>query len=80
MRIRIPEMLAQRHMTPYALSKKSGGRISLSTAYRINRNRGRAHTFDAELLEALCDVLGIGPGELFEREPKKPVVRRKPQP
>lgn len=27
-------------MTPYALSKASKGRISLSTAYRLARNKG----------------------------------------
>lgn len=54
-------------MTPYELSKSSGGRISMSTAYRLNRNGGRAHTFDAELLEALCDAFGVEPGELLER-------------
>jgi DNA-binding Xre family transcriptional regulator len=71
MRVRIPELLEQHGLTPYALSKRSGGRISLSTAYRLNRNRGHAHTFDSTLLEALCDALGVGPGELLERDQAK---------
>ena len=32
---------------------------------------GRGHTFDSSLGEALCDVLGVEPGELLEREAKR---------
>jgi DNA-binding Xre family transcriptional regulator len=73
MRLRLPELLKARKppMTPYALAKASGGRISLSTIYRLTRQRGQVATFDAELLEALCDVLDCEPGELLEREPKR---------
>lgn len=71
-RVRIPELLQLRGMSVYELSKRSQGRVSMSTAYRLARKRGRAHTFDAELLEALCDVLGVGPGELLERETAPP--------
>lgn len=68
MRLRIPELLAERDWTPYRLSVESGSRISMSTAYRLDEKGGRLDTFAAELLEALCDVFGIGPGELFERD------------
>ncbi len=68
MRLRIPELLIERRLTPYGLAKASGGRISLSAAYRLNRSRGRVQFFDADLLEALCDVLDVEPGELLERE------------
>jgi DNA-binding Xre family transcriptional regulator len=71
LRVRIPELLERRKLTPYELSKRSGGRISMSTAYRLNRNRGRAHTFDSELLEQLCAALDVGPGELLERDSKR---------
>jgi hypothetical protein len=68
-RLRIPELLHENDLTPYRLSKRSDGRISLSTAYRLTRLRGRVKTFDAELLEVLCDVLRIrNPGQLFELE------------
>ena len=70
MRLRLPELLDVAGLTPYALHKQSDGRVSLSTAYRLTRNRGRVANFDAELLEALCDVLGVEPGELFERDTK----------
>lgn len=71
LRLRLPELLDEREMTPYALAKRSQGRISLSTAYRITRMKGRVQTFDAEALEALCDVLGLQVGELFERDGKR---------
>ena len=40
-RLRIPELLEEHGLTPYRLSKRSGGRISLSTAYRLVRLKGR---------------------------------------
>jgi DNA-binding Xre family transcriptional regulator len=71
MRLRLPELLIERDMTPYALVKQAGGRISLSTAYRLNRNKGKVRYLDTELLEALCDVLDCEPGELLERQHRK---------
>ena len=71
MRLRLPELLEQRKMTGYALSKESAGRISLSAAYRLLRLRGKLKMFDAEILEALCEVFKVEPGELLERAPKK---------
>ncbi len=67
LRLRLPELLEEREMTPYALAKASGGRISMSTAYRLARLRGRVETFDRSVLDALCDVLQVEPGELLER-------------
>lgn len=74
MRIRIPELLEAQQPTawsPYRLSLESKGRISMSTAYRLNRNKGRVKTFDGELLDTLCEVLNVEPGELLEREKSK---------
>jgi len=45
----------------------------LSTAYRLTRNRGVVKMFDADLLEALCDVLKVAPGQLLERDVAKPL-------
>lgn len=70
-RLRLPELLRQHHMTPYELAKRAGGRISMSTAYRIVRADGRVQNFDADFLEALCDVFGVGVAELLEREPRR---------
>jgi len=68
MRLRIPELLTERDKTPYAVARDSGGRISLSTIYRLKDRRGRLETFAADMLEALCDVLKVSPGDLFERD------------
>lgn len=68
LRLRIPELLVKRGMTPYGLMKLSAGRISLSTAYRLTRLRGRLKSFDVDVLEALCDTLAVDIHELIERE------------
>jgi DNA-binding Xre family transcriptional regulator len=79
MRLRLPELLAEHKppLTAYAVAKASGDRISLSTIYRLNRHRGRVASFDAELLEALCDVFGVGPAALLEREGEDGKARRR---
>ena len=66
-RLRFPELFTEHQITPYGLAKRSKGRISLSTAYRLRRIRGKLHAFDAALCDAICDVLGIEPKDLFER-------------
>lgn len=68
MRIRLPELLDERNMTAYALSRASGDRISMSTAYRLMRMQGRVQFVDMQLLDSLCDTLRVGPAELFDRE------------
>lgn len=70
MRLRLPELLTERELTPYAVAKQSNGRISESTLYRLARDNGRVKLFAADLCDALCDVLGITPAELFEHEPE----------
>jgi DNA-binding Xre family transcriptional regulator len=79
MRLRLPELLAEHKppMTAYAVAKASDDRISLSTIYRLNRSRGRVASFDAELLEALCDVFGVGPAALLEREGQGKASKRR---
>lgn len=68
MRLRLPEALEERQLTAYEVAKRSNGRILSSTLYRLSKQRGSVKYIDAELLEALCDVLGVGPGELLERD------------
>lgn len=68
MRIRLPELFKERGLTAYAVAQQSDGRISTSVLYRLMRAKGRARYLDAELLDALCDVLGVGPSELLEHE------------
>ena len=71
LRLRFPELLEERAMTAYAFSKATDGRVSMSTAYRVVRMRGRLATFEASLLEAACDVFKVKPGELFEMERRR---------
>jgi DNA-binding Xre family transcriptional regulator len=68
LRLRLPELLEEHGLTAYGLAKRSGGRISGSTAHRLVRQRGCVKLFDVELLEAMSDVLGVEVGELFERD------------
>lgn len=71
MRLRLPELMEERGLSAYALSKASDGRISMSTAYRLAEKEGRVQNFKADMLEALCDVLECEPGDLLEREKKR---------
>ena len=71
MRLRFPELLKARAMTPYALAQASRGRISMSLAYRINRERGAFKCLSPDVIDALCEILGVQPGELFEQAPLK---------
>ena len=70
MRLRLPELLEARMLTPYAVAHHpaNAGRIKLTTMYRLVRSRGTRPPFTPEVLAALCDVLQVDPGELFERE------------
>lgn len=68
-RLRLPELFEEHKTTAYRVVKASGGRLDAGTLYRLIRNKGRVQSFRGELLEALCDVLGIAdPGTLLERE------------
>jgi len=70
MRLRLPELLTENEVTAYTLAQRSRGRISPSTLYRLVRSRGRVRYLDGGLLDALCDVLDLTPGDLLERESK----------
>lgn len=70
MRLRVPELLRARGSTAYRLAADSGGRLSLSIAYRLAKT-GAFRCLRPEQLEALCEVLEVEPGELFERVPAK---------
>ncbi len=71
MRLRLPELLEERGMTAYGLEAASKGRISMSAAYRLCRRRGKMRYLDTQILEVLCEVLEIEPGELLERTPRR---------
>lgn len=82
-RIRMPELLNPDGIgTAYAIAKASNKRISVSGAHRLIVAKGAIKRYDADLIEALCEMFGIGPGDLFEiserKEPKaiKPKSKR----
>jgi DNA-binding Xre family transcriptional regulator len=68
-RLRLPELLQERGLTAYGLAKLSNGALSRSMAYRLVAERGAFRCLSPEQLDALCDALGVPPGELFERRP-----------
>jgi DNA-binding Xre family transcriptional regulator len=67
LRLRFPELLEARGLTPYALAKATDGALSRSMAYRIVAERGAFRCLSPEQIEALCQALEVEPGELFER-------------
>jgi hypothetical protein len=69
LRLRVTELM--KGMTPYELSKRSGGRISMSTAYRLTDEKVKLQTFSAAMIEALLDVFDVPIERLFERVPDK---------
>lgn len=71
MRLRFPELLNDHKLTAYEVAKRSDGRISRSWAYRAKQLKGKLGTFGAVEMEALCDVFGVEPGELLERDKRK---------
>jgi DNA-binding Xre family transcriptional regulator len=71
MRLRFPELLDDHDVTAYEVAKRSDGRISRSWVYRAKKLRGKLGTFGAAELEALCDVLGVEPAALLERDKPK---------
>ncbi len=76
MRLRVPQLLEQHGITAYELAKRSGGRISIPSAYRLAA--GEFRQVSATVLDALCEVFAItDPGPLFERDPapKRPRKR-----
>jgi hypothetical protein len=77
LRLRLPELLEERGLTPWKLAKESKGRISETAAFRYARNQGRMRYFDAEMLEVLCELLGIDGGPLFERDSQSTGKKKK---
>lgn len=66
-RLTLHKLLDDRGMSAYALAKKAG--LSFGTVYRLARRDGRFSRIEAKTLDAICAVLAIAPGALFERKP-----------
>jgi DNA-binding Xre family transcriptional regulator len=71
-RLRLRELVQERDLTGYALSRYTG--LSLNTIYRLTRPNGRFRLIHADTLERLCAALRVTPGELFDYE--KPAAER----
>ena len=69
-RVRLPELLNEEIPTAYAIAKASRDRISQSAAHRLVRARGAVQRYDADVIEALCEIFRVGPGDLFELDAK----------
>jgi DNA-binding Xre family transcriptional regulator len=81
MRTRFPELLRDSGLTPYEVAMRSRKRITLTKVYRLKKGRGKLPTYDAKMLDALCDIFGVEPSELLERErPRKKAAARTPAP
>jgi DNA-binding Xre family transcriptional regulator len=76
MRLRLPEVLDERGLTGYAVVQLANGRISTTALYRLMQRKGRVRYIDGELLETLCEVLGVEPGDLLERDTKRSRTKR----
>ena len=71
MRVRMSELMRSRGIkTAYMVAQRSNGAISQNVAYRLVKSDGRFQKFGADLLDALCDLFDVAPGELLEYEGK----------
>jgi DNA-binding Xre family transcriptional regulator len=66
LRLRLPQLLETRGLTPYALARFTG--LSLNTIYRLARPDGRFRLIRADTVERLCGALRVTPSELFSYE------------
>jgi putative transcriptional regulator len=64
-RITLRKLLDERGMSAYALAKRAN--LSFGTIYRLARRDGRFSRIEAKTLDAICAVLDVAPGALFER-------------
>jgi hypothetical protein len=58
MRLRFNELLREHGLTPYKFARRSKGRVSASTAYRLARENGQVDMVSLDVLEALMDICG----------------------
>jgi DNA-binding Xre family transcriptional regulator len=77
--IRIAELMKGKGIaSAYQLAQaieETGAGVSAASIYRLVAANGRLQTFSAELLDALCDVFKVEPGELLERKRTRREIR-----
>jgi DNA-binding Xre family transcriptional regulator len=67
--MRLPDLMQARGMrNAYSLMKASKGALTITTAVRLVDANGKPKRVDFTTLDTLCDIFGIGPGELLERD------------
>ena len=66
-RLTVSELMAQRGITAYALSK--GSILSYPSAYRLSRAEGLFGRLHADTLDSLCEFFRVQPGKLLEWVP-----------
>ena len=66
-RLRIHELMKQREISAYALSK--GALLPYPSAYRLSRPHGRFGRLHEETLDSLCRYFQVQPGRLLEWVP-----------
>lgn len=70
LRLRLRQLLDERKVSPYGLSKFTG--LSLSTIYKLTRASGRFRLIRADTIERLCGALRVTPNDLFEYRKPEP--------
>ena len=68
-RLRIHQVMAERGITAYALSR--GAQISYPSAYRLSRPAGRFGRMHADTLDRLCRSFDVQPGARREWVPRR---------
>lgn len=66
-RVKVPELLAERELT--AADLMYGARLSPSTAYRLADGKAERISFD--VLASLCAFFGVGIAEILEYKPEE---------
>jgi DNA-binding Xre family transcriptional regulator len=64
-RLRLAQLLQQRKMTGYRLSKLTG--LSLPTVYRLSAPSGKFKRLEAKTIDALCEALHCRVADLIVR-------------
>jgi hypothetical protein len=79
-RLRFPELFAElgvtalqvaRQVAAFQVSRGSKSPLSRSTVYRWQQLEGRVETFDGDLIEDLCEVLGVKLTDVIELERRR---------
>jgi DNA-binding Xre family transcriptional regulator len=68
-RLTVHELMAERGITAYALSRGAG--LSYPSAYRLSRSNGHFGRLHADTLDRLCEFFAVQPCELLRWTPAR---------